>query len=124
VDVVRERFFAVHILASIQGGDGDDGVPVIRRGDDDGVDVLAGEELAEVAVGLAAFEGGVLVLAVALGDGLLGVLTAVGIDIADGDDLDFFATEEVVEVTAVHLAVADEAEREALAGGSFSAPNA
>ena len=35
----------------------DERVPVVGRGDDDGVDVLAGEQLAEVVVGVAALVG-------------------------------------------------------------------
>ena len=36
-----ERFFAIDILARQQGGLGDRGVPVIRRADENGVDVRA-----------------------------------------------------------------------------------
>lgn len=124
VDIVRQWFLTVHILASVQGGNGDNSMPVVGRGNDDGVDVFAVEEFAEVGVSFAAFEGAVLVFAVAFFDGLLGVFAAVGIDIADGDDLNFFAGKEAAEVAAVHFTIADEAEREALAGSSVSAPDA
>ena len=57
-----------------------------------------------------------LVLGVAFLDGLLGVLAAGGVHVADGDDLHVLLAQEVAEVAAVHRAHADEAERDALAG--------
>ena len=47
-DPVRQRLLAVHVLAGLAGHDRGDRVPVVGRGDDDRVDVLAIEELAEV----------------------------------------------------------------------------
>ena len=40
VDIVRQRLFAVDMLAQLHRGDAGDGVCVVRRGDDDRVDVL------------------------------------------------------------------------------------
>ena len=48
-DPVRQRLLAIDVLAGLAGEDGRDRVPVVGRGDDDGVDVLAVEHLAEVA---------------------------------------------------------------------------
>ena len=124
MDVVRERLLAVHVLAGVDRGDGGDGVPVVRRGDDDGVDVLVGDEFAEVGVGRATLEGGLLVLAVAFFDGLLGVFAAVGVHVADAHDLDFLAAEEVLQVATVHFTHADEAEIQALVRSGLSAPDA
>ena len=49
-DVVRHGLLDVDVLAGLGRGDRDQRVHVIRRGDRDGVDVLALEHLAEVGV--------------------------------------------------------------------------
>src|SRR5205823_4380221 len=46
-----QRLLAIDVLAGPGRQDAGDGVPVVRRGDDDGVDVRAGEQVAEVIVG-------------------------------------------------------------------------
>ena len=48
-DRQRQRLLAVHVLARLAGVDRHQRVPVVGRGDDDGVDVLAVEQLAVVA---------------------------------------------------------------------------
>ena len=58
VDIVGQRFFAIHILARAHGGDGDEGVPVVGRGDEHRVDVGAREQLAKIIVGGAALVSG------------------------------------------------------------------
>ena len=65
---VRERFLAEDVLAGVGGGDGRDRVPVVGRGDAHGVDVVAGDQFAEILVALAVL---VAVLRVDLLDGLL-----------------------------------------------------
>ena len=50
-DVVGGRLLHVHVLAGLAGPDRHQRVPVIGRGDHDGVDVLALQELAHVGVG-------------------------------------------------------------------------
>ena len=55
---VGDGLLAVDVLAVAQGLEGAEGVPVVGGGDDDGIDVVAGAELAEVGVGVAAFVGG------------------------------------------------------------------
>ena len=47
-DVVADRLLDVDVLARLAGPDRGQGVPVVRRGDRDGVDVLVVEDLAEV----------------------------------------------------------------------------
>ena len=49
-DVVGQRLLDVDVLARLAGPDGGQGVPMVGRGDDDGVDVLVVEQLADVAV--------------------------------------------------------------------------
>ena len=52
VDVVAARLLDVDVLAGLAGPDGHQRVPVVRRGDRDGVDVLVVERLADVLHGL------------------------------------------------------------------------
>ena len=67
-------------------------VPVIRRGDADGVDVLAIDDLAEVDVRVA-LAGAAGPVGVVLLDPLLRVLAAGLVDIADGQHLRLLAEE-------------------------------
>ena len=48
-DRERERLFAVHVAAGVQGGDGDRHVPMVGRADGDDVRLLAFQQLAVVA---------------------------------------------------------------------------
>ena len=86
VDVVRQRLFAIHVLARPQGRQRDEGVPVVGRGDADRVDVLAVDDFAEIIVGraLAAAPG---LLGVVVVDVLLGGVAAGGVHVADGQHL-------------------------------------
>ena len=47
----RFRFLAVDIFARPAGGNGDDRVPVIRRGDMDGVDIRTCQQFPEITIG-------------------------------------------------------------------------
>lgn len=120
LDVVGEGFFAVDVLAGAEGGDGDDGVPVIRGGDADRVDVLAGDDFAEVCGIGAALPCGVLAGRIVFFDLAPGVAAAGCIDIADGHDLNAGLTEESAEEVAALFPHADEAHGD-LAGGGITA---
>ena len=78
-DGVRQRLFAVDVLARLARAHGLQGVPMVGRADDHGVDVLAFEQLAEVAVDVA--------LAVLGGHRLLGVGRTLLVDVAHGRGL-------------------------------------
>src|SRR5262249_42301492 len=81
----RQRLLAVNVLLRLAGIDGEDGVPVVGGGDDDGVDVVALEEVAVVVVGGAALvSAGLGGVGVALLDGGLGALAAGGVHVAHG----------------------------------------
>ena len=67
-EVEAHGLFEVNVLAGADGGQGGEHVPVIGGGDEDGVEVLAGDQFAEVVVG-----GAVLVLVV-LVDAVAGLL--------------------------------------------------
>ena len=53
VDRAAQRLLAVHVLAGLAGHDRDRGVPVVGRGDQHRVDVLAVQDAAEVLVDVA-----------------------------------------------------------------------
>jgi hypothetical protein len=124
VDIIRERLFAVDIFARAHGGDGDVGVPVVGSGDDDEVDILTGEDLAEIVIRRAAFVGAAGFRSVGIFDALLGGLASGGIDIAHGEDLDAVAAEAVAQMQLHLLTHADAADGEALARGGLGGPNA
>ena len=72
-----QRFFAVDILAGVDSFDRLDGMPMIRRGDANGVDVLAINDLAIVVVRLA-----VLVLVTLVG-AITGGVAAGGVTVGN-----------------------------------------
>ena len=100
-----EGFFAVDVFACGDGGFADGCVPVVRGGDDDGVDVWGGEELVEIG------EGG----GIGGGVAFAGVFDLGGVDVAEGGG--FVAEFEDAADVALDLAAhADEADAEFLGG--------
>ena len=96
-----EGFFAVDVFACGDGGFADGCVPVVRGGDDDGVDVWGGEELVEIG------EGG----GIGGGVAFAGVFDLGGVDVAEGGG--FVAEFEDAGDVALDLAAhADEADAE------------
>jgi hypothetical protein len=88
---------------------------VVGRGDHDGIDVLALDDLLEVNDGRAALVfAALLFLAVALLDALLGIIESLGDDVSDGDNLHLLRAEEPAQVSAAHRADADEGEVDAV----------
>ena len=85
-EVHGDGLLAQHVLAGGDGGEGDGGVDDVGRGDDDGVDVGALEDVLVVG------EGG--------GDAglLLGAVEDGGVGVAEGDDLGMGAEGEAGEV--------------------------
>ncbi len=49
LDAVRQRLLAIDVLSGLARHDRGDSVPVVGRGDDDGVDILAIEHAPKVA---------------------------------------------------------------------------
>ena len=87
-------------------------MPVVGRGDDHGVDVLAGDEVAEIGDLLAA-RGRVLLV-----DRFAGPRTAAGHDVADGDRPGVVLDQERLQVMSItFVAQSDEAERDLFRGG-------
>ena len=115
VNVMGERLLAVDVFASAHGGDGDIGVPVIGCGDDDGVDIFAGENLAEIVVRVAGAVGFAGLFRVRIVDAFLGVQATGRVDIAHREDFDVIAIDKATEVAAHLFAHADATDGEALA---------
>ncbi len=102
-DGVRERLFAVHVLAETEGHGRGRGVRMVGGADADGVDIagLLFEHDAEIAV-----FAGVGIAGRAFGQ-------EVAIDVGEGDDL---LARELAEVGAGAVRRADAGDAEALAG--------
>ena len=98
-----ERLLAVEMTSALQRGDGGDGVRVVRRGDDDGVEILLVYESAEIAISLRGRE--------LLGDGR----HAAFVDVAERDDVrDVLELPDTEPALAVH---ADDADVQLVIGG-------
>ena len=108
-DVLRAGLLAVDVLAGLCGVDARGGVPVGAGGNEDGVDVAAVEELAEVLVHRAG------IIAVLLVGHLLDADAPVFLDVADRRELDVVLLEKAAEVVSAAVADADAAEDDALA---------
>lgn len=111
----RERFFAVDVFLRRGGIEDHVDVPVVGRGDDDGVDIRAGEEFVVVFGGGDAGSRARGVGVVRVGGGF-GVGAAGGIDIAHTDDLNARVLKGPIEVAAILDSHADEAEAQASVG--------
>ena len=125
-DRERERLLAVDVLARFRGGDDDARVPVVRRRHGNRVNVLAGEQLAEVLGGEDAFVGAIALLGrVVAFDGLPGggeaavpallVAAAAGVHVAQRGDLHLGMAEERPQVAVPLAAEADAAHHDAAA---------
>ena len=98
-----ERLLHVGVFLRPGSRDGNRHVPVVGRGDDHGVDIAAGQQLAEIAVGLALDHSRV---------GLAAVFVGVG----DGHALRALALLEMAKQLAAPVADADVSERHPFAG--------
>jgi hypothetical protein len=110
VDIVRQGLLAVDVLAGAEGRQRDDGVPVVGRGDADGLNILAVDDLAEVVVGRTrGLRPGPLT--VELIDARLGRGAARGIHVADRQDPRLLPQEAAQQAAALRPN-ADEAHRQ------------
>ena len=98
-DLLDHRLFAVDVFTGVHGVDGDAGVPVVGGADDDGVDVLLGQELAVVA-------GSLDVRA----PDLLRSSQPPIVDVSNGDEFSEAGADGRVSIAGAHAAGADEGE--------------
>ena len=114
---VRKRLFAIDVFLGSGGLQTGDRMRVIGRGDHNGVDILAGQQLAKIRV-----DGTAFVRAALLPIGVVPVHTALRrfaprlLDITDGNDLDIVEASKAARVTTPLHADADHAERDAVGG--------
>ena len=99
----HHRLLAVDVFAGVKSVGGDTGVPVIGRGDDDGIDIAAGEQFAVIA-------SGEDVLAVAF----LSESAAAVVDVGNRDDFDARKRRFGLHVSLAHDAEADAANLNAI----------
>ena len=111
-----ERLLDVHILARPRRGQGGRHVPVVGRGDDNGVDVVAGEQLAEVRV-----RGGELALVLLVDPGDRAVAATLE-RVGDGDAAAALQSQKAAQNPPAASAHADVPHRDAVARG-ISAEN-
>ncbi len=107
-DAPADGLFAVHVLAPPDRFQGDERVPVVRRRDLHGVDVLALHEFPKVLVGEA------ILVVVELVHGLLGSVPLGFMHVAHGQDLDVRVSAERPHVAHPLNAEADAAQRHAV----------
>ncbi len=110
-DGAGQGLFAVDVLFPRGGRGGKNGMPVVGYGDHDGVDIVAGHQLAIVVIGFAV---GVAVFAV---DCIDGGLKVVFVDVACGDDLAIWQLQKCLGVRGAHHAPADNAYSDAVRRG-------
>ena len=109
-DGVREGFLAVDVFAAFHGFDGSMRVHVVGNGDGDGVDFVTegGEHFAVVAEVAHAGECGI------------GLGEAIGVDVAEADELHFWMGADLFEVGEGHAIGADGGDVELAVGGCAS----
>jgi hypothetical protein len=117
----RQGLFAIDVLARLHRLDGRDHMPVLRRGDANGVDVLPPDQIAEVRVGGADMGRGLALIG--LLDAPLGVLSTRSVHLADGQRLDVAKAQQLVKMVVIgHFAAADEPDRDPLTGRGLVVP--
>ena len=126
-DGKRERFLPVNVLAGAGGGDNRNGVPVIRCGNHDRINIVAGQQLAKIFV---PFTGGVLPGTYLLASekvynllrrfpariAAVPVPGACPVYVADTRNLNLLSLKERSHMTGSHIARTDESKRNAIAG--------
>ena len=105
VNEERHRLLDVNVFAGRAGHHGHHGVPMVGRGDDNGLDVLIVEQLAKVAIGLRA--------AAQLGDAFV---HARRVSLGEGHHVGVFLVLEVEDMLRADESVANEADAHAVVG--------
>ena len=109
---VDHGFFEIDVFAGVHGINGGLFVPVIGRGDDDGVDIFAGEDLAVVAGGEE-----VDIVGRACSPEFFGVSEASVVAVGDGDEFHAGNAEGGGGVALALDACSDESELDVVVGG-------
>ena len=122
---MRHGFLAINILARPGRRDGHERMPMIRRGNDDGINILPRQQIAEILVGVAAFiRAPVGVFGVGGFHRLFRQIQPGAVHIAYRQHADVLAREAGMHQAVTLLADADEAERDLFARGAVRRPQA
>src|SRR5262249_24787567 len=99
---MRDRLFAIDVLACFARGDERQRVPMVRRADDDGVDVYLREQLTEILEP----PGRPTACAGNFGGGAVQVSLA---HVANCEDINSVKTHELMQIVSSHCAAPDQA---------------
>ena len=105
----RERFLDIYILAGLHSRDGLHRMPMVRRTDTDGVDVLASQEIAKVTI-ISAY-----VASIGLIDMVPESLAPVFHGITDCDDACVLLGQKYLSVVCVDVTRTDQAQSDTVA---------
>ncbi len=97
----RLRLLAIHVLAVLHGVEGNQRVPMVRRGDQHGVNIRPPGDLVKIVVGSA------IAVAVASIDRAFGLVPVAGHHVANRHDLHLFEAQETAHVAAALAPHAD-----------------
>jgi hypothetical protein len=114
-DGVADGFFDIDIFAGFAAPDGEQGVPVVGGGDDDGVDILAVEEVADILVTLDLVGALEVVFSVGFLDA---VFEDFAVGIAESDDLDIGDGLEVLDMGIAAATDTDDADPDLVIGAA------
>ena len=110
-DVLRAGLLAIHVLAGLGGIHGGRRMPVGPGGDQHGIDIVAVEQFAKVAIHVA------VLIAVLLVGHLLDRDAARFLHVADGHELDVLLFQEAAQVVGAAVADADAADARSVRWG-------
>ncbi len=116
-DIFGAGLLAINILAGLSRQSGGGGVPVWTGGDQHGVNIIAGQQVAQIAV------RGAILVAVLLVGLLLDGLAARGLNVADGHELHIRFPHEAAQIVSAAIADADAAQDNAFAGRARRRPS-
>lgn len=115
VDGEGHRLLEIDILSGLAGCNGDCSMPVVRSGDDDSVDILAGKKIVVIDIH---GRSGLLktFLLIVLGNDVLETVAFDVIDIATGNYQHIFHVDETAEKVVGLLTKSDETESDLVVG--------
>ena len=109
MDRQRQRFLTINVLAGRASGNGDDGMPMVRRGNDDRIHIFASQQIPEVLIFRACARFITLLGTVKLVHDFAVVFSPVGIYVAHCQHPGIWLAEKIVQQAATLCAGPDEA---------------
>ncbi len=112
---LRERLFAIDVLARLGGPDHCNRMPVVGRGYHHRVDIVSSQQIAKIAISIAAFIQTAFLASVVIFDDLLAACELELVHVAGGEDLGPRRIQKRSHQMLALLARADKAQRNPLA---------